>query len=75
MAIIQVDMTELSDVVDVLQNRGIQYTISYEPGVAFLYGSENVIQQVRDILWASQVLDDLGMVFDVGQFGVSGETE
>lgn len=60
MAVIELDTAELSDVVDVLQDRGIQYAISQEPGVAFLYGSEDVIQQADDILWARDVVQESG---------------
>jgi len=68
MAVIELDITELSDVVDVLQDRGIEYAISYEPGVAYLYGTDDTIQQIRDILWASQVVDEWDMVCGDAQF-------
>lgn len=60
MVVIQVDMTELSDVVDILQERGVEYAISYEPGVAYLYGSDDIIQQIQDILWARDVIHESG---------------
>ena len=58
MAVIQVDMTELSDVVDVLQERGLEVCYSVESDAAFLYGSEDMVDQVDDIVWARDVIQE-----------------
>ena len=52
----QLNITEISDVVDILQERGVEYAISIEPDCAFVYGSEDIAEQVDDILWARQVM-------------------
>ncbi len=61
MAIIGLQQHEISDVVQVLQNRGIQFACSIESDGAYVYGTDDTIQQVRNILWAAQVLDELGI--------------
>lgn len=57
MAVIQLDTVELSDVLSVLQDLGIEYAISIESDGAFVYGTDDTIQQIDDLLWAAQVVD------------------
>lgn len=56
MAIVKLDMTEFNDVIDVLHQRGVEFAISIEPDGAFLYGTQDLVEQVDDILWARRVM-------------------
>lgn len=61
-AVIQLNITEISDVVDVLSQRGIEFAYSIEPDGAFVYGTDDLVEQVDDILWAASVVDGLDSI-------------
>ena len=55
--IIQLKMIELSDVVSVLQERGLELCYSVESDGVYLYGSESELAEVESILWARELTD------------------
>jgi len=58
MAVIELQHSEISDVVGVLQERGVEFAYSIEKDSAFLYGSEDLVDKVGDILWAADVVQE-----------------
>lgn len=63
MAIIQlnvikvINVRELSDVVDVLSQKGIEICYSVESDGVYLYGSESELAEVESIVWAGEVYE------------------
>ena len=64
--IIQLKMIELSDVVSVLQERGLELCYSVESDGVYLYGSESELAEVESILWARDVVQESDFHQDAG---------
>lgn len=69
MAVMQLDITELSDVSSVLQERGIGLCYSVESDGVYLYGSDSELEEIESIIWAANVVQGLGMPFEADEAG------
>lgn len=56
MEAIRLRENEFGDVLDVLSQRGVELVYSVESEGVFVYGSDDVVEQIEDILWARQVM-------------------
>ena len=52
------------DVQAVLRERELEVYFSKEPDGIHVYGPEDILQEIENILWSIQVLDGLSAVFD-----------
>lgn len=60
------NVSEFNDVLDVLQERGLEYAISYESDGVFVYGTADTIQQIQNVLWAIQMVQESGFQQEAG---------
>jgi len=60
MAVIQLDITEVGDVLDVLQQRGLEVCYSVESDGVYFYGSDSELEEVESIIWAVDVVQESG---------------